>query len=163
LVFRLTKSRRTFYAQIERESFRTASDAIRYFEEVISLDRNEVGAHSHVIWCKLLTGPVEEIIPLVEQIIHLSPRDRRIAVWYYRIGRVHLLQSRTDEAILWLEKARGANPALAFVHAYLASAHALNGETERATAGLIEARRLSADGRYSSVMRLKATQYFGGP
>ena len=33
------------------------------------------------------------------------------ALWYVWIGHVHLLQSRTDEAILWLEKARSANPA----------------------------------------------------
>ena len=139
------------------------ADAISYFEAVISLDRNEVGAHSHVIWCKLLTGPIEEIIPLVEQIIRLSPRDRRIAVWYYWIGRVHLLQSRTEEAIFWFERARATNPELAFVHAYLASAYALNGEIERAATELANAQSLSADGRYASIARLKTTQYFGLP
>jgi len=138
-------------------------DAIPYFEAVISLDRNEVGAYSNVIWCKLLTGPIEEIIPLVEQIIRLSPRDRRIAVWYYWIGRVHLLQSRTEEAIFWFERARVTNPELAFVHAYLASAYALNGEIEPAASELADAQSLSADGRYASIPRLKTTQYFGVP
>jgi Tfp pilus assembly protein PilF len=47
---------------------------------------------------------------------------------------VHLLQSRTEEAIVWLEKARSANPGLPVAHAYLASAYALKGETERASA-----------------------------
>jgi len=138
-------------------------DAIPYFEAVISLDRNLVGAHSHLIWCKLLTGPIEEIIPLVEQIIRLSPRDHRLAVWHYWIGRVHLLQSRTEKAIFWLEKAHGTNPELAFVHAYLASGCALIGEIERAAAELAEAQKLSTDGRYSSIARLKAMQYFGVP
>jgi hypothetical protein len=73
---------------------------------------------------------------------------------------VHLLQSRTDEAIVWFEKARSASPALPFVHAYLASAYALKGETERAAA---EARRLSSDDRYSSIARLQAVGYFGVP
>jgi len=70
--------------------------------------------------------------------------------------------SRTDEAILWLERARGANPLHPLSHAYLASAYALRGETERAAAELAEARKLS-DGRYSSVACLKAAQYFGVP
>ena len=76
---------------------------------------------------------------------------------------MHLLQSRTDEAIVWLEKARSANPGLPVVHACLASAYALKGETERAAAELAEARRLSGDDRYSSIARLKAVGYFGVP
>ena len=98
-----------------------------------------------------------------EQAIRLSPRDPLIGNMYYRIGAVHLLQSRTDEAIVWLEKARNANPALPIVHAYLASAYALKGETERAAAELAETRRLVSDDRYSSIARLKAVGYFGVP
>ena len=56
---------------------------------------------------------------------------------------MHLLQSRIDEAIIWLEKARSATPRLPFVRAFLASAYALKGESERAAAELAEARRLS--------------------
>ena len=62
---------------------------------------------------------------------------------------------------MWLEKARRANPALAFVHAYLTFAYVFKGEIERAAAEIDEACRLSVDGRYSSIVRLKATQYFG--
>jgi hypothetical protein len=71
----------------------------------------------------------------------------------------------TDEAILWFERARSAGPELPHVHAYLASAFALKGDTGRAAAELAEARRLSADDRYSSVARLQAaaTVYFGVP
>jgi hypothetical protein len=49
------------------------------------------------------------------------------------------------------------------VHANLASAYALNGETERATVELTEARRLSRDNRYASIARLKAIGNFGVP
>ena len=55
------------------------------------------------------------------------------------------------------ERARNANPAPGFVHAYLAAAYALGGETERATTELAEARRLSSEGFYLSVARLRAT------
>jgi hypothetical protein len=56
---------------------------------------------------------------------------------------VHLLQSRTDEAIVWFEKARSALPAFSPSHGRLASAYALRGESERAAAELAEARRLA--------------------
>lgn len=49
------------------------------------------------------------------------------------------------------------------MHSYLASAYALNGETERAAAELTEARRLSGSGRFSSLALMKARGYFGVP
>src|SRR5215469_636198 len=90
--------------------------------------------------------------PSREQCIRLSPRDNLIQYWYFRIGLVHLLQSHTAEAIPGLEKARLANPLSPQFHAWLASAHALKGDTERATAELAEAQqavglRASPDGR----------------
>jgi hypothetical protein len=49
-----------------------------------------------------------------------------------------------------------------YVHAFLASAYALIGETERAAAELAQARRLIDDDSYSSIAHLKAG-YFGVP
>jgi hypothetical protein len=86
-----------------------------------------------------------------------------LGFWYQTIGIVHLLQSRTDEAIVWLEKARSHSPALSSVHAQLASAYALDGETKRAAAELAGARRLNPDDRFSSLARLRAVGYFGPP
>jgi predicted Zn-dependent protease len=74
-----------------------------------------------------------------------------------------LLQSRVAEAILWLEKARNADPGLPYVRSRLASAYALNGEFERAAAELAEARRLSREDRYSSIARLKVLENLGVP
>jgi TolB-like protein/Flp pilus assembly protein TadD len=138
-------------------------EAIAEYETAISLDRNLVFPIAALGWCKLLTGSVEEAIPRIEQAIRLSPRDPAMSNWYRWIGVVHLLQSRIDEAILWLERARNANAARPDVRASLASAYALNGETERAAAELAEARKLVADDRFSSIARLKASQYFGVP
>ena len=73
------------------------------------------------------------------------------------------MQARTDEAVAWFEKARRANPALLYVHSYLASAYGLKGDAEHAAAELTEVRRLSTDGRYSSIARLRAAEYFGVP
>jgi tetratricopeptide (TPR) repeat protein len=138
-------------------------EAIPQYETALAYNRNWVFAIFALGDCKFLTGSTEETIPLVEKAIRLSPRDPSIDIWYMVIGRVHLVQSRTDEAILWLEKARGENPAAPMTHGYLASAYALKGEMERAASALVEARRLSPDARYSSIARLKAAGYFGVP
>ena len=88
---------------------RRYAEAIPEYEAAITFNRNWVHALGPLAECKLFAGSIDETIPLVERAIRLSPRDPFIAIWYFRIGRVHLLQSRTDEAIVWLEKARGAN------------------------------------------------------
>jgi tetratricopeptide (TPR) repeat protein len=80
---------------------------------------------------------------------------------YHGIGEAYLLQSRIDESILWLEKARSANPAHGAIHAALAAAYALKGDTERAGFELTEARRLSVANRYSSIAGLQASGIFG--
>jgi adenylate cyclase len=139
---------------------RRYEEAIPEYETVLASDRNSAWALFALGHAKLMTGSIEEAIPLVERAMRLSPRDPQIAVMYYRIGEVHLLQSRADEAVRWLEKARSANPGLMYVHGFLASAYALNDETERAAAELAEARRLGGNDHYSSIAHLKAG-YFG--
>jgi hypothetical protein len=53
-----------------------------------------------------------------------------------------------DDTIVWLEKARNANPAHPNIRVDLPAAYGLNlkGETKRAAAELAEARRLRSDG-----------------
>ena len=136
-------------------------EAISEYETALAFNRNWLGAYAPLGWCKLHNGSMDETIPLAEQAIRLSPRDPFIGNWYFQTGAVHFLQSRTNEAIVWFEKARSANTLRPIVHAYLASAYALKGETEHAVAELAEARRLSGDDRYSSIGRLKAAGYFG--
>ena len=138
-------------------------EAIPEYETAIAFDRNWVRAFPLIAQCKLFTGSIEEVIPLAEQAIRLSPRDPVIGVWYLRISQVHLLQSRIDEAVIWIEKARRAMPAHPNVRAYVAAAYALNGEAERAATELAEARRLSGEDRFSSVARLNATWNYGVP
>jgi TolB-like protein len=139
-------------------------DAIPQYETAIAFNRNWVTAIAILGQCKFFyTGSVEEMILAQEQAIRLSPRDPRIGVFYLRIGLGHLVQSRTDEAIVWLEKARGVIPEHPMPHAFLASAYALKDETECAAAELAVARNLSGDDRYSTISRLKAVGYFGLP
>ena len=137
-------------------------EAIPEYDTVIASDRNSVAALVGISICKVLVGLVNEAIPLLEQTIRLDPRSPYVVYWYDWLGQVHLLESRTDEAIVWFEKARSVNPAISGPHLHLASAYALKAETERAAAELAEARRLSGEGSFSSIARLRRG-YFGVP
>jgi adenylate cyclase len=136
-------------------------EGIPEYEFVLASNRNYPRALHALGQCKLFAGSIEETIPLTEQAIRVSPRDPVIGVWYAQIGKVHLLQSRIDEAIVWLEKARNHVPTIPTVHVDLASAYALIGVTERAVAELAEARRLTRDDRFSSIASLRAARIYG--
>jgi len=142
-------------AQVLRAQRRYA-EAIPEYETVLASDPSRVSALHALAQCKLFTGAIEETIPLAQQAIRLSPRDPDIYLFYFDIGEVHLLQSRTSEAIVWLEKARNANPQHPGPHVWLASAYALRDETERAATELAEARKLAGKGSFSSVAKMKA-------
>jgi TolB-like protein len=144
-------------AQVLRAQHRY-DEAILEYETAIALNRNWANAYSHLGWCQFMTGSLEELIPAQEQAIRLSPRDPQIGLYYGRIGLVHLLQSRTTEAILWLERARNAAPALPRVRSWLSSALALNDEIARGGVELAEARRLVGDDRYSTITRLRTIE-----
>jgi adenylate cyclase len=139
---------------------RRYSEAIPEYETALAYNRNYVYAYFALGKCKLYTSSIAETIPLVEQAIRLSPRDPELGVWYKQIGHVYLLQSYTDEAVIWLQKARNHTPEHPTIRGDLASAYALNGETERAAAQLAKARGLSPDDRYSSIARLKEIRNF---
>jgi adenylate cyclase len=134
--------------------------AVPEFETAVALNRNWVLAIATLAHCKFQAGAIEETIPAQEQAIRLSPRDPHIPNWYWRIGIVHLLKSRVGEAIDWLERARRANPRLPGPHAWLAAAHALQGDGNSAAARLAEARQLSGDKRYASIASFKAAVSF---
>jgi adenylate cyclase len=142
---------------------RRYEEAIREFETVLVFNRNWVDAMASLGWCRFFTGWIEGAISLLEQAIRASPRDPSIGYWYFRIGVAHLVQSRLDDAIAWLEKARSANPGNPRRYLALASAYALKGQTEHAAAELAEVRKMTDDDRYSSVAHLKAEEYFGAP
>jgi tetratricopeptide (TPR) repeat protein len=142
---------------------RQAAEALAEYEAVISINRNHVNALAAISWCRVYLGSLDAALSALEQVIRLSPRDPHIGVWFARIGLVHLLQSRINEAILWLERGRSANPELPYVRCHLASAYALNDDIESASVHLAEARKLRGGDSYSSISQIRATGFFGVP
>jgi tetratricopeptide (TPR) repeat protein len=138
-------------------ALRRWEEAILEYEAALALNHNLAPTLHGLGLCKLYAGSIGEVIPLMEQAIRLSPRDPRIGGHCYDlIGMAHLLQSQTDEAIVWLEKARSAMPGVPIFHSHLASVRALRGETDRAAAELDKARRLSSGDLLSSIAKIKA-------
>jgi tetratricopeptide (TPR) repeat protein len=132
-------------------------EAIPEYKTALDLNPNWLNSADWLAGCQLLTGSIDEAITLEERVIRLSPRDPSVGNFYVKIGVAHLLRSRADEAIVWLEKARDEFPKVPYTRGWLASAYGLKGETGRASVELAEARRLaSGDDRFSSVAKLRA-------
>jgi adenylate cyclase len=128
-------------------------EAISEYEAALAFDRNLTHALFGVGICRVLTGSVDEAIQPLEQSIRLDPRDPYIVYRYTWLGLAHLLQTHTEEAIVWFEKARSISSGVPVTHANLASAYGIKGEAERAAAELAEARRLG--GVFSSIARMR--------
>jgi len=150
------------YGQVLRASRRN-EQCIPEYQEALAFNHSWADALAGLGWCKFWVGSLEEAITLHERAIRLSPRDPQIGYWYLRIGIVHLLQSRTAEAIPWLEKARGTIPTFPLAYSFLAAAYALNGEPERGTTELAETYRLSGKVWVSTIADMKVTGYWGPP
>jgi tetratricopeptide (TPR) repeat protein len=126
-------------------------------EIALTANRNDYRALAQLSTCKFLTGGSDrEAIALTEQAIRLNPHDTFLWWRYTWIGFVHLLQSRIDEAIAWLEKGRSAQPRAAPPHWFLAAAYGFKGDLEPARTELAEALRLTGSDRYSRVARTRA-------
>ena len=137
-------------------------DAIPEYQIAVEQDPDWPAAYANLGQSKVYTGAVAEGLALVERAVRLDPGDPLVGIWYARIGLAHLLMSRIDDAIYWLDKARIADPALPYVYARLAAAKALKGDTELAAAALAEAQRRSTNGEYASIARLRA-ESLGSP
>jgi adenylate cyclase len=136
---------------------RRCEEAVPELEIALAAERNDPNTLVSLSICKFVTGGSDqEAIALTERAIRLSPSDPNMWWWYMWIGYVHLLQSRVDEAIAWLEKVRSAQPRAHNPYFALAAAYGFKGERERARAALAEALKLVGSDRYSSVARLRA-------
>jgi tetratricopeptide (TPR) repeat protein len=149
-------------AQVLRAQHRYP-EAIAAYEATVALNPNWAHAYSHLGWCRFMSGEIDALIPAQERAIRISPRDPQIGLFYSRIGCVHMLQERFDEALMWLERARAAAPEHPQFRAFLAATYALTNASARAAAELAEARKRVGDDRYSSSRRLLEREHWGVP
>jgi len=150
------------YGEVLRATRRN-EQAIPEYEEALAFNHGWADALAGLGWCKFWVGLLDEAIASHEQAIRLSPRDPQIGYWYHRIGMVHLLQSRIEEAIPWLEKGRGTIPTFPLAYSFLAAAYALNGQIGRGVAELAETYRLSGKVWVSTIADMKVNGYWGPP
>jgi adenylate cyclase len=134
-------------------------EAAQEFELVVTNHPNWDEAWHGLGQCKLFMGAIDEVIPVEQRSIKLSPLGPNIAFKLTRIGFVYLLKSQIQEAIEWLEKARNSNPTISFLRGYLVSAYALNGEPERAAAELEQRQKMSLP--LQSIARYRTRQETG--
>ena len=139
-------------------------EAIPEFEIALAANRNNPVALVEQSMCKYLTGGSDqEAIALTERAIRLSPRDLNRWWWYTWIGYVHLLESRVDESIAWLEKGHTVSPRAHNPYFALAAAYGFKGERDHARANLAEAQRLLGSDRYSTVARVRVNSDLNTP
>ena len=139
--------------------------AIPEYQIVLASNRNALASIGNIGRCDIYLGQIDQGVALEEQVIHFSPHDPFLGVWYFRIGQARLLQSHVDEAIEWLDKANNEDSAYSFVAAWLAAAYGLKGDSGRAAAELAEARRLNRNGRPATIAaeRAASTRDFTAP
>jgi tetratricopeptide (TPR) repeat protein len=150
------------FGQVLRATRRN-EQCIPEYQEALAFNRSWADALAGLGWCKFWVGSLEEAITLHEQALRLSPRDPQIGYRYHRVGQVHLLQSRIQEAIPWLEKGRSTIPTFPLAYSFLGAAYALNGETERGIKELAETYRLSGKVWVSTIADMKVTGYWRPP
>src|SRR6516164_3285976 len=89
----LASSPRLAYAHIVKAHVLRAQnrweEAVPEYEAALALDQNLVYALTGLGWSKLCTGSLDEVTPLLEQVIRLSPRDPDISYCYSLIGAAH--------------------------------------------------------------------------
>jgi adenylate cyclase len=144
---------------------RKCDDAIPEYQMAIALDPNLPHSYAWLADCKLKTGTIEGVIPLLDRATQLSPQDPSIGPWYWRIGMVHVYRHEPDEAIAWLEKAQAGyatrGPAAGYwVHGWLAAALGLKGDAARAKYELTEAWKYPF---YRNVAAIKADPNYAEP
>jgi len=143
-------------------------EAIVEWTKILS-SNHAAAAYGAIGGCKLWLGELNAAIMFEEKAIGLSTRENPTQwLFYWRIAVAYLLQSRVDQALEALERANAQNPKVGDVHVLMAAAYGLKGENDRATAELLEARRLLANlpnpgperQRYSSIVHLKDSLFW---
>ena len=140
-------------------------EAIPEYETAIAFDRNSVSAYAWLGRCKVLDRVDGRGDPARGTSNPPQPARSHSAIGTGESVPCICCNRAPTRRSSGLRRRAAPIAGYHRIHASLAAAYALKGETERAAAELAEARRLSGDDRYSSIARLKARrrQFLGAP
>jgi len=108
--------------------------ALLLLEKALALDPNSAWTWNRSGWLRTFLGEPEVGIRHFERAIRLSPFDPTVFNSYAGIGDAHFVAGRYAKAIVWLEKARFANPKAAWINRFLAASYALSSDQPSAEA-----------------------------
>jgi adenylate cyclase len=128
---------------------RNPAECARANETAIALDRNLSLAHNNLGSALINLGRAESAFPWIEKGIQLDPLGPQVGIMQVNMGRAHFFLCQTDQAIMWLQKARASNPRLVRAHAFLALAYAQKGDQESARRSLTDLLRVGPQFRLS--------------
>ena len=100
------------------------------------MDRNFASAYAELGHEKQYLAKSEEVFPLVQQAMRLSPRDPNLGFWMAIVGYAYHFVERDADAIEWLKRTIVAAPRTAGFYLPLASAYALSGQLDEARSAL---------------------------
>jgi len=127
----------------------------------VALDRNNASALRQIGVTLMHLGRPEEVIPIIEKGIRLSPYDAGTPGTYQVLGLCHLLLEDVKTAIDLFRKSLAGNARLFHTHMSLAAALGLKGDLVEARVAVAGALRLRPD--LNSVARLRASIPYSNP
>ena len=113
-------------------------EAQKEFEIALSLDSNNARSYFHRGETLLYLGQPAAAIPSLERAIQLDPNAPNAAFAHWALGTCQLLLGRVDQAIDLLRTALDADARVWAPYFYLAGAHGLQGDLEKARSALAE-------------------------
>jgi tetratricopeptide (TPR) repeat protein len=113
-------------------------EAQKEFEIALSLDSNNARSYFHRGETLLYLGQPAAAIPSLEKAIQLDPNAPNAAFAHWALGTCQLLLGRVDQAIDLLRTALDTNARVWVPYFYLAGAHGLQGDLEKARSALAE-------------------------
>jgi len=134
-----------FDGYVEKRLHKNLDQALVALERAITLDPNLAVAQNHIGQIKLFLGRAEEAAAHTLKALRLSPRDPRLAEWYYQMALNRIHQQHYDEAVDWARRGTQANPNLRYPYRVLAVALALSGRIDEARMTAVEMLRRYPD------------------
>jgi adenylate cyclase len=139
------------------------SDSRIELEIAMGLAPNNIQAIGQLGITLAFLGQPEAAIPQIERCLRLAPHDRTTPTNQAILGLCKILLGDVEEAIIWLRKARAANPRLFYTHAFLAAALGLTNQLDEASESLRQAVKIRPEFGLNSdleaVLRESSPQY----